>query len=255
MFNIFKGKQKNNDIEEDSYNPYMESIRNKQRIYNSELEMLIRKFNKSDIEEDRFFNEINRIKDLLYMIKVFKVDGEVKNNTISKGSTLEELLWHGPKKICFTSYEKASLNRPQFTTVVAPDKFMNIVRESVIANLELQINMNDEESITIPISMMKKLLQKGDENEQFSMIIEDVFAIQGRGSVVVGRVANGIINVNDTVQTIGVNDILLTTKVTEMEKFGKKVGTAKEGEYVGILLNGLDKWKVKIGGKITKLDN
>lgn len=255
MFNIFKRKQKNNDIKEDSYDPYMESIRNKQRIYNSELEMLIRKFNKSDIEEDRFFNEINRIKDLLYMIKVFKVDGEVKNNTISKGSTLEELLWHGPKKICFTSYEKASINRPQFTTVVAPDRFMKILKECVSANLELQINLYDNESITIPVSMMRKLLQKGDENGEFSMIIEDVFALKGRGSVVVGHIASGTINVGDIVQTIGVSNKVITARVTEMELFREKVNSAKAGDAIGILLRGIDKWKIKIGENLTKPSN
>ncbi|MCL4120469.1 UNVERIFIED_CONTAM: hypothetical protein GTU68_065746 [Idotea baltica] len=75
------------------------------------------------------------------------------------------------------------------------------------------------------------------------MPIEGVFSISGRGTVVTGRVEQGILNVNDDIEILGLNKDIKTT-CTGIEMFHKEMSIAEAGENVGLLLRGVNKKKV-----------
>ena len=80
----------------------------------------------------------------------------------------------------------------------------------------------------------------------FLMAIEDVFSIQGRGTVVTGRIEQGTIHVNDKVEIIGLQDTQETT-CTGVEMFKKLLNEGQAGDNVGILLRGIGKEEVQRG--------
>lgn len=80
----------------------------------------------------------------------------------------------------------------------------------------------------------------------FSMPIEDVFAITGRGTVVTGRVERGLVRVGDDVEIVGPNKTTRST-VTGIEKFRKTVDEAAAGEVCGIFLRGVARDEVGRG--------
>lgn len=136
---------------------------------NSEFESLIRKVNKYEIEEDEFINAVNNIKNQIDIIRVFRVDGEIKDGVITKDSKLVEVLWNVKgknRRICFTSEEKSLANKPPFVTVAIPDKFINIVKDCVESNQELQINVNDDTSIALYPIILAKFLQNDNVDEK-----------------------------------------------------------------------------------------
>ncbi|OOF30765.1 EF-Tu/IF-2/RF-3 family GTPase, partial [Salinivibrio costicola] len=72
-------------------------------------------------------------------------------------------------------------------------------------------------------------------DKPFILPIEDVFSIQGRGTVVTGRVEQGIITVGDDVEIVGMKDTTKTT-CTGVEMFRKLLDEGRAGENVGVLL-------------------
>ncbi|MEX1052657.1 MAG: elongation factor Tu [Patescibacteria group bacterium] len=90
-----------------------------------------------------------------------------------------------------------------------------------------------------------------DVDKPFLMPIEDVFTIQGRGTVVTGRVARGVLKVNDEVEIVGLK---ATTKtiITGIEMFRKSLDDARAGDNVGLLLRGIEKEDVQRGQVIAK---
>jgi elongation factor Tu len=83
------------------------------------------------------------------------------------------------------------------------------------------------------------------------MPIEDVFNIEGRGTVVTGRVERGILKKMDEVEIIGLRDTQKTV-VTDIEMFRKLLDEARAGENVGVLLRGIKKTDVERGQVIAK---
>ena len=83
-------------------------------------------------------------------------------------------------------------------------------------------------------------------DQPFLMPIEDVFSIEGRGTVVTGRVERGIIKVGQEVQIIGIRDTQKTT-VTGVEMFRKLLDQGQAGDNVGCLLRGIKKEDVERG--------
>ena len=81
---------------------------------------------------------------------------------------------------------------------------------------------------------------------KFLMPIEDVFSIEGRGTVVTGRVERGVINVNDEVEIVGIKDTTKTT-CTGVEMFRKLLQTGEAGDNIGALLRGTKKDEVERG--------
>lgn len=88
-------------------------------------------------------------------------------------------------------------------------------------------------------------------DKPFLMPIEDVFSISGRGTVVTGRIEQGIVKVGDEVEIIGIRDTQKTT-VTGVEMFQKLLDQGQAGDNVGALLRGIDKKAVERGQVLAK---
>jgi len=123
-----------------------------------------------------------------------------------------------------------------------------IVAGSALAAVEGTDPKTGEEAI-------KELMSKVDEwipqperalDKPFSLAIEDVFSISGRGTVVTGRVEAGKINSGDKIQIVGIKDTTETT-ATSLEMFRKILDYAEAGDNVGVLLRGVEKDDVERG--------
>ncbi|EOC7934526.1 MULTISPECIES: elongation factor Tu, partial [Vibrio] len=85
----------------------------------------------------------------------------------------------------------------------------------------------------------------------FLMPIEDVFSIQGRGTVVTGRIERGILKVGDEVAIVGIKETVKTT-CTGVEMFRKLLDEGRAGENVGALLRGTKREEVERGQVLAK---
>ena len=88
-------------------------------------------------------------------------------------------------------------------------------------------------------------------DKPFLMAIEDVFSIEGRGTVVTGRIDRGIIKVGEEVEIIGLKDTAKTT-VTGVEMFNKSLQQGQAGDNAGVLLRGTKKEDVHRGQILAK---
>jgi len=88
-------------------------------------------------------------------------------------------------------------------------------------------------------------------DKPFLMAIEDVFSIEGRGTVVTGRIEQGVIKVGEKVAIIGLKDTVETT-CTGVEMFKKLLDEGMAGDNVGILLRGIKKEEVERGQVLAK---
>lgn len=85
-----------------------------------------------------------------------------------------------------------------------------------------------------------------DSDKPFLMAVEDVFSIEGRGTVATGRIEQGVVKVGEKVHVIGLRDTQETT-CTGVEMFQKTLDQGQAGDNVGILLRGLKKEDVQRG--------
>ncbi len=90
-----------------------------------------------------------------------------------------------------------------------------------------------------------------ETDKPFLMPVEDIFTIQGRGTVATGRIERGIVKVNETVEIIGIRDTR-TTVVTGVEMFKKLLDEGVAGDNVGLLLRGVDRKDIERGQVIAK---
>jgi elongation factor Tu len=88
-------------------------------------------------------------------------------------------------------------------------------------------------------------------DKPFLMPIEDVFSIEGRGTVCTGRVERGIVKKMEEVEVVGIRPTQKTT-VTDIEMFRKLLDEGRAGDNVGLLLRGLKKTDVERGQVIAK---
>ncbi|AFG36653.1 elongation factor Tu [Spirochaeta africana] len=88
-------------------------------------------------------------------------------------------------------------------------------------------------------------------DKPFLMPIEDIFSIQGRGTVVTGRVESGVVKVGEEVEIVGIRDTQKTT-VTGVEMFNKLLDSGEAGDNIGALLRGIDKNAVERGQVLAK---
>jgi len=88
-------------------------------------------------------------------------------------------------------------------------------------------------------------------DKDFLMPIEDIFSIQGRGTVVTGRIERGVIKLNDKIEIVGIRDTKETT-ATGIEMFNKLLDQGEAGDNVGVLLRGVDKKEVERGQVLAK---
>ena len=90
-----------------------------------------------------------------------------------------------------------------------------------------------------------------DLDKPFLLPVEDVFSIEGRGTVVTGRIERGICNVGDEVEIVGIQDTIKST-VTGIEMFNKSLDKGMAGDNAGILLRGVKKEDVQRGQVLSK---
>jgi elongation factor Tu len=88
-------------------------------------------------------------------------------------------------------------------------------------------------------------------DKEFLMPIEDIFSIQGRGTVVTGRIERGVVHVGDEIEIVGIRDTKKTT-CTGVEMFNKLLDEGQAGDNVGALLRGVDKKEVVRGQVLAK---
>jgi elongation factor Tu len=92
---------------------------------------------------------------------------------------------------------------------------------------------------------------KRDTDKPFLMPIEDIFSIEGRGTVVTGKIDRGIVKLNDEVEIVGIRPTTKTV-VTGIEMFNKQLDEGRAGDNAGILLRGTKKDDVERGQVIAK---
>ena len=105
-----------------------------------------------------------------------------------------------------------------------------------------------------------QLVQKLDEyipdpvretDKPFLMPVEDIFSIEGRGTVVTGKIERGKIKVNDEVEIVGIKDTPKTV-VTGIEMFNKSLDEGEAGDNAGVLLRGTKKDEIERGQVLAK---
>lgn len=90
-----------------------------------------------------------------------------------------------------------------------------------------------------------------DTEKPFLMAVEDVFSIEGRGTVATGRIERGIINANEEIEIVGIRPTQKTT-VVSVEMFNKSLNQGSAGDNVGALLRGLKKEDIERGQVLAK---
>jgi hypothetical protein len=95
-------------------------------------------------------------------------------------------------------------------------------------------------------TMLKRPEDSVETGEPFSMDVEDVFSIKGRGTVVSGTVRTGVIKPGDEIEIVG-SDQRLRTTVATLEMFRKTLPMARAGEKVGVFLQDIKREQVKRG--------
>ncbi len=123
----------------------------------------------------------------------------------------------------------------------------------VIIGSALKALEGDESEIGVPsidrlIEAMDTYIPEPERetDKPFIMPVEDVFSIQGRGTVVTGRIEAGIIKVGEEIEIVGIKDTLMTT-CTGVEMFRKLLDEGRAGDNVGVLLRGTKREEVQRG--------
>jgi elongation factor Tu len=90
-----------------------------------------------------------------------------------------------------------------------------------------------------------------ETDKPFLMPVEDIFTIQGRGTVATGRIERGQVNVNEPVEIVGIRETK-STVVTGVEMFKKLLDSGMAGDNVGLLLRGIERKEIERGQVIAK---
>ncbi|WKZ26379.1 MAG: elongation factor Tu [Candidatus Paceibacterota bacterium] len=141
------------------------------------------------------------------------------------------------------------LNKYEFDGANAP-----VIRGSALKALESQDN-NDEWSQKV-MELANALdeyipMPERDVEKPFLMPVEDIFSIEGRGTVVTGRIERGKLKVGEEIEVVGLKDTQKTV-VTGIEMFNKSLSEGMAGDNAGILLRGLKKEDIHRGQVLAK---
>ena len=164
--------------------------------------------------------------------------------------------------------------------VVALNKVDMVDDEELLELVEMEVRellseyeFDGDECPVIPVSALKALEGDSEAQDQimvlmaavdsyvpeplreldkpFLMPIEDVFTITGRGTVVTGKVEQGVIHTGDEIEIVGLRDTQKTT-CTGVEMFRKLLDEGQAGDNIGALLRGIDKENVQRGQVLAK---
>ena len=142
--------------------------------------------------------------------------------------------------------------RELLTAYEFPGDDVPVVRVSALKALD-----GDEEAAQGVVGLMEAVDQYVPEPERdtakpFLMPIEDVFTITGRGTVVTGRVEQGVLRLGEEIEIVGIEKKTSKTVVTGIEMFRKMLDEAQAGDNAGILLRGTKKDDVQRGQVLAK---
>ena len=129
-----------------------------------------------------------------------------------------------------------------------------VIRGSALKALESADNENEyAKSILELVNALDTYIPvpERDITKPFLMPIEDIFSIEGRGTVVTGKIERGVINVGEDVEIVGIKDTMKTT-VTGIEMFNKNLKQGMAGDNAGILIRGIKKEDVTRGQVLVK---
>lgn len=126
-----------------------------------------------------------------------------------------------------------------------------IIKGSALKALE-----GDEKAVEAILELTKALDESIPEPERdiekpFLMPVEDIFSIEGRGTVVTGKIERGIIKINEEVEIVGIKDTTKTV-ITGVEMFNKQLDEGRAGDNAGLLIRGTKKEEVERGQVIAK---
>ncbi|PIU07241.1 MAG: elongation factor Tu, partial [Candidatus Moranbacteria bacterium CG08_land_8_20_14_0_20_34_16] len=129
-----------------------------------------------------------------------------------------------------------------------------VIRGSALKALESKTV--EEESVKPILDLIEALDEKipdpvREVDKDFLMPIEDIFSIEGRGTVVTGRIERGTVNINDEVAIVGLKDTKKTI-VTGIEMFNKSLDKGQAGDNAGVLVRGIKKEEVERGQVLAK---
>ena len=142
--------------------------------------------------------------------------------------------------------------RELLTSYQFPGDTIPIIKGSALKAIE-----GDAELGVKPIEELMKAVDETipqperPKDKPFLMPIEDVFSISGRGTVVTGRIEQGVVNTNDELEIIGIKDTQKTV-CTGVEMFRKLLDTGEAGDNIGALLRGIDRDQVERGQVLAK---
>ena len=135
-----------------------------------------------------------------------------------------------------------------------PGETTPIIRGSALKALEA--SSVDNENVKKVIELIKTLDEYipepvREKDKPFLMPVEDVFSIEGRGTVITGRIERGLVKVNEEVEIVGLRDTQKVV-VTGIEMFNKSLDEGIAGDNAGLLLRGLKKEDVERGQVVAK---
>jgi len=132
-----------------------------------------------------------------------------------------------------------------------PGDAIPIVKGSALKALEG--NAEYEKAITDLMAAVDEYIPTPErpKDQPFLMPVEDVFNIEGRGTVATGRVERGILKKMEEIEIVGIKDTIKTT-VTDIEMFRKLLDSAEAGDNVGVLLRGVKKDDIERGQVLAK---
>lgn len=112
---------------------------------------------------------------------------------------------------------------------------------------------DDEQAVMDLVKALDDYIEEPvrDLDKPFLMPVEDVFSIPGRGTVATGRIEQGVINVNDEVEIVGIKATQKSV-ITGVQAFHKDLDRGQAGDNAGLLLRGIDRDKVERGQVIAK---
>lgn len=143
--------------------------------------------------------------------------------------------------------------RDLLTKYEFPGKDTPIIRGSALKALEGDTSEIGEQSILKLVETLDNYIPEPvrEIDKPFLMSIEDIFSIEGRGTVVTGRIERGIVKLNDEVEIVGIRPTQKTV-VTGIEMFNKSLDEGRAGDNAGVLLRGIKKDEVERGQVLAK---
>ncbi len=131
-----------------------------------------------------------------------------------------------------------------------------IIRGSGLVALENPTDMEKEWGAKTIVELFDAIeefvpVPERELDKPFLMPVEDVFSIKGRGTVVTGKIEQGVINIGDEIEIVGVKDTTKST-VTGVEMFHKQLERGEAGDNAGLLIRGIERDEVERGQVLAK---